>query len=375
MLRCGVLGAALVTRLDRPTPPSPSPSRARRSATALLAALLLAGSTGCLQVEYVAQAALGQIDLSTRKRGIDSAIGDLGVPPRTRRLLGEVAAIKAFAVKQGLTPTKSYTEFVDVGRPTVVTVVTAAPPLRLSLKTWYFPIVGSVPYLGWFDPTDAEDFAAELRRDGYDVDVRGSVAYSTLGWFGDPVLSSMIPEGDEAMGELVNTVVHESVHATVYVNGQTPLNESVASFVADRLTGPYLDERLGPGSRERAAYDKGRARRDKRALALHEAYKRVERLYASPLSREQKLAEKAKLLAQIRREIGFKRPINNATLAQSRAYNSGQAELDELLKACGGSYPRMLMAIKVLGEKAFTEQHQRDLGKVILPLAKGGCRG
>src|SRR6185312_14274837 len=116
---------------------------------------------------------------------------------------------------------------------------------RFRSKTWWFPIVGRVPYLGWFDRDDAHDFADELHREGWDSDVGAADAYSTLGWFDDPVLSTMIAGGDEAVGELVNVILHESVHATLYVDGQTRFNESLAEFVAGKLTTVYLGAHYG----------------------------------------------------------------------------------------------------------------------------------
>src|SRR6202044_894608 len=126
--------------------------------------------------------------------------------------------------------------------------------LRFHPKTWWFPIVGRVPYLGWFDRDAAHDFADELREEGWGAGVGAPEAYSTLGWFDDPVLSTMLSDGDEALGELVNVVLHESVHATLYVDGQTRFNESLAEFAAGKLTLTYLDARYGPASHEEEAY-------------------------------------------------------------------------------------------------------------------------
>src|SRR6185369_14443629 len=106
-------------------------------------------------------------------------------------------------------------------------------------------------------------------------------AYSTLGWLEDPVLSTMIPEGDEALGELANVVLHESLHATLYLKEQTRLNESLASFVGDELAMAYLDERVGSSSIEKTSYIESQQRGEARARVLHGAYVRLSRLYAS----------------------------------------------------------------------------------------------
>ena len=176
-----------------------------------------------------------------------------------RELLAEVPTIKRFAERHGLRPTSSYAKYAEVPRSAIVWVVSASTPLSFQPRTWTFPIVGSVPYLGWFDEAEARDFADDLRSQGYDVDLRGAQAYSTLGWFDDPILSTMLGSGDEAVGDLANVVLHESVHATYYLPGQSPLNESVADFLGDRLATAYLRERTGENSDELRAYLEGSA--------------------------------------------------------------------------------------------------------------------
>ncbi len=262
----------------------------------------------------------------------------------------------------------------ELDRPVVVWVTTASEPLRFRPKTWAFPIVGTVPYLGWFDRDDARQLADELRAAGWDSDVGAAGAYSTLGWFDDPVLSSMIPEGEEAVGELVNVILHESTHATLYVDGQTRFNESLAEYAAGKLTLAYLDQRYGAGSPEKAAYLDAEHRGDERAAVMHHAYETLEKLYASPRGREEKLAEKQRILDALRRETHFHRPINNATLAAFKNYNSGTPELDALLRACGGSWQRFFGTLATLKRKgSFPAPNQADLGPVLLPLVERGC--
>jgi predicted aminopeptidase len=329
--------------------------------------------TGCMGARYVAQAACGQIDLMFATRPLESALADENTPPRVRELLSHVASIKRFGERQGLRPTASYSSYADLNRRAAVWVVTASQPLRFEMKSWSFPIVGSVTYLGWFDRGDATEFAGELHDEGWDVDVRPAAAYSTLGWFSDPVLSTMIPQGDEALGELANVVLHESVHATFYVEGQTALNESVANFIGDALAEVYLDEARGPTSSQKEAYLQGQREGERRAVVMHAAYKRLADLYASPATAREKLTEKARILAELRGEIRARRPINNATLAQFKTYSSGKAELEALRKACGGSFSRMLSALRKIPPSAFSRAHDRDLARIFSPLVKGGC--
>jgi predicted aminopeptidase len=264
---------------------------------------------------------------------------------------------------------------VQLDRPVVVWVVTASDPLRFRSRTWWFPIVGRVPYLGWFDRDAAHEFAASLRAEGLDVDVGGAEAYSTLGWFDDPVLSTMLGDGDEAVGELAEVVLHESVHATLYVNGQTRFNESLAEFVSGKLTRVYLDEKYGPKSEEKAAYEDAERRGEERRERMHQAYEKLDALYRSDKPIAEKLAEKRRILMRLRREAGYRRPINNATLASFKNYHSGTSDFDGLLAACGGSWARFFATLGRLKDdrRAFEAAKPGDLGPVIAPLVKAGC--
>jgi predicted aminopeptidase len=368
----------------------------------LPALALTASANGCSTVKYLVQATEGQFALFNRARPIPEVIQDPRTPPRVRDLLDEVAPIKKFGEERGLKPTTNYTEYVKLDRPAAVWVVSASEPLEFKSRQWHFPVVGTFPYLGWFDLGDAKEYAQDLRKEGLDVDVRGARAYSTLGWFRDAVLSTMIPEGEEALGELVNVVIHESVHATVYIAGQAYFNESVASFVADRLTEVYLDSRpkatpakpeeiasaatafkvsaydTRPAggqsiSLERIAYLKDEQDGQARQKKLHDAYEKLRALYESGKPNPEKLEEKKKILDSVKEELGFRRDLNNATLIQYKTYNTGGKEFESLWKACGTDSRRFMKAVGKLKNKSFQKEQQEDLGPVLLPLAQSGC--
>jgi predicted aminopeptidase len=264
---------------------------------------------------------------------------------------------------------------VELPRSAVVYVVTASEPLRFRSKTWWFPVVGTVPYLGWFDRDDAKEFSAGLAAEGWDSDVGAASAYSTLGWFTDPVLSTMIAgEEEEAVGELVNVVLHESTHATLYIDGQTRFNESLAEFSADKLAVEYMDQKWGPASKEKKAYLDAEKRADERAHRMHRAYEELEKLYASSLPVAEKLAEKRRILVELRYETHYRRPINNATLSAFKNYNSGTPELSALLAACDGSFARFFATLSSLKRKgSFPRPNTQDLGPVLRPLVDAKC--
>lgn len=326
-----------------------------------------------MQTGYLLQAVYGQDEIAFKARDIDRVLADESVPGGTRMLLALIEDVKRYGIHRHLEPTQSYEQYVDLGRPAVVWVVSASHPLRFEPHTWSFPVVGAVPYLGWFDENDAARFAAELAADGWDVDMRGASAYSTLGWFDDPVLSTMIRPQPTVVGDLVNVVLHESVHATHFVASQTYFNESLADFVADALTEEYLIERLRLDRWDLHAYREAQWRREARAARLHEAYETLSRVYASHMSDADKLAVKARVTEALQREMGFSRPINNATLAQSRAYHGGVPAFGELLAHCGGSWERFWGVIRTIDRSDFTRPQQADVSEVLDPVLARPC--
>jgi predicted aminopeptidase len=336
---------------------------------------LLALTTGCTSLRYVTQASAGQYDLMTRAQDIDMLVREKHVDARTRDLLSQVGLVKAFGERHGLKATKNYTEYVRLDRSAAVWVVSASEPLRFRSKSWSFPFVGSFTYLGWFKRDEADEFADELRREGWDVDVRGAGAYSTAGYFRDAVLSTMIRPGKHVLGDLANTILHESAHSTFFARNQSTLNESIANFVGDRLAEAYLNETLGNDAEETKAYLASQKQSDERGKKLHETYETLAALYASKKTREEKLREKKEILDRVRAELRFNRPINNATLIQYKTYNSGQLELGQLLEACANDFPRFIRTLKRLESSKFEREQESDVGKVVRPLIDARCPG
>jgi predicted aminopeptidase len=300
-------------------------------------------------------------------------VRDPDAAPGARRLLLHVPRMKAFGREHGLRATRSYARYADLGRPAAVWVVQACAPLSFDVHYWRVPIAGSIPYLGWFDRSAAERHAAQLAERGLDVHVRPASAYSTLGWFDDPILSTMIREGDAAMGDLANVVLHESVHATLYVEDQSTFNESLASFVADRLTRAWLDTALGPGARETRSWLDAEARRRTRAARLRETWLALDALYRSDAADDVKRAGKARILRETERDLGLSRRLDNAALAGYRTYAAGSDAFERLLRACGGSFPRFIATLRTLDRDDFGRAQRVDLDPVVDALAARGC--
>jgi predicted aminopeptidase len=208
-------------------------SRGGRAQATWLVLLLLAGSAGCsgCAIGYVARAGYEEAKILWRRQPIPEVLADAGLDAGTRRKLETVLAARDFAVGLGLDVDGSFGTLSFSDRETNITVVTAAKRTALESYTWWFPIVGRMPYKGFFDPRRADAEAADLARRGYDVYVRPAAAFSTLGWFADPLLRHQLRHDEEF---LVDLVLHELLHNTFYVRGQSAFNESLATFAGHR---------------------------------------------------------------------------------------------------------------------------------------------
>jgi len=202
----------------------------RYGALGVLAAVVLfvVSPMGC----YLSRAAYEEARILARRTPIDRLVADADTPPAERAKLQLVLEARRFAADSvGLRPEQSFTRFSRLDRDTLVLVVSAAYPDRLARRTWWFPVVGRFPYKGFFDFDAAHRTADALRRDGFDVSIGASSAFSTLGWFNDPVVSTTLRMDSVS---LVNTVIHEITHTTFFAKGQVVFNESFASFVGGR---------------------------------------------------------------------------------------------------------------------------------------------
>jgi predicted aminopeptidase len=340
---------------------------------ALAVALALAGALpGCLYTRYISQAAAGQLDLLGRARPLEEVVADRDTPLRTAMLLAEIPAIKQFGRSYGLTIRRNYRTYSDLGRPAAVWFVGAADPLAFKPRKWCFPIAGCFAGVGWFDEDEAVKFKLALEDEGLDAIVRPASAYSTGGWFPDPVLSTMLGGGDDALPYLANTILHESVHATVLVPDEPFFNESFASYVADALTDHWLGHRFGPGSPEELAWNLGQAFHYPRIARTNLTYEALKAVYASNRSRDAKLAEKARIIDELVADLHLRKRPNNSTLTESRVYNGGAAPILAAHRACG-DIQALIAAGKTLRRRDFGKDLQDDLTPITQVLA-ARCR-
>lgn len=193
---------------------------------------LVAVVTGCGQPLYVARLGWEEARILWRREPIPELLARPDLDPGLRERFELVLAARAFAGERlGLRVGDSYGTFAEVDQRAVVHVLQAARRDRLESHTWWYPVAGRVPYRGFFDAAEAEAAGDRLAADGLDVDVRPAIAFSTLGWFADPLLSSTARASPE---EVVETVLHELFHATLYVPGEPAFNESAATFAGHR---------------------------------------------------------------------------------------------------------------------------------------------
>lgn len=340
----------------------PAPRRPPWVAAAAAATVAVLG--GCLMPRYLAQAAAGQLDLLSRARPLDEVIADPTTPERTRILLAEIPGIKAFGARQGLTTGRSYTKYVEVPASGTVWFVGAAPPLSFEARSWCFPIAGCFTGLGWFDEAEALRHRDQLVRDGWDAMARPAGAYSTGGWFPDPVVSSMLSPDDDAHAALANVLLHESVHATVLVPDQMYFNEGLAEYVGDALTDVWLVERFGAGSAERAAWTAAQAERRTRVDRSFAAYQELDALYRSRRPDADKLAAKAAIIDRLVEDLALWQRPNNASLVELRLYKAHYDGFARVHAACGDA-PAMVAAADTLRRGDFAERLQEDLTPVL----------
>lgn len=323
-----------------------------------------------MQTRYVLQAGIGQAELWSLARPIDQVLRDPDTDERTRLLLEEAQRIMSFAKERGLKGMKNYEQYVELDRGAVVWFLAAAEPLELKAKIWDFPLVGSFPYLGWFDAREARMIRDRLRKRGLDVYTRRVNAYSTGGWLDDPILSTMFSPDEDAFRYLTNILLHELTHANILINDQATFNESVASFVGDTMTEEYLSLRFGPDSEQLSLFREELATQHERGARFTEAYKELETLYASGKNAQQKTIEKKRITTALMHELDLSWHPNNASLLGFKTYNTGMVEFATLYKTCGSKWPAFFKAVRAVKPGAFAKAQHDKIGPVITKLGR-----
>jgi len=318
--------------------------------------------TGCQTAGYYSQAIRGQCQVWNRQRPISEVIADPKAPDFLKERLRLVLEIRAFAENELKLPANGhYLRYADLGRRFVVWNVYAAPEFSLTPRSWWYPAVGRLDYRGYFSEAKAKRYAAKLAAQGFDVHVGGVTAYSTLGWFRDPVLNTFVHDADADLAELL---FHELAHQRLFIPGDTDFNEAFATAVAEEGLRRWMESRNDP-----AAYSNylAQVRRTDQFVELviatrnklSELYDtpRLEANSSAPAMRREKeriLQELGTNYSRLRTEWGgraeydewFERSLNNAQLNTVSTYYELVPAFRRLLKDDGNDLERFFVSVE-----------------------------
>lgn len=314
-----------------------------RLALALALAVLL---SGCESIAFYTQAINGQLGVMRAARPLDSWLDDPQTNPELRGRLQTARRIREFASRELALPENgSYASYADLGRPYVVWNVFAAREFSVEPKQECFPFTGCVSYRGFFSEDLARRHAARLHAEGYDVHIGGVPAYSTLGWFDDPLLSTFILYPD---AQLARLLFHELAHQVAYARDDTTFNESFAVVVEEEGVRRWL--KAEGREAELAAFRAAQARKRDFAASVAQTRGRLAAIYQSGLSAEGMRVRKAEELARLRGQYGNVVPAepNNAFLVSVAVYTQMVPAFERLLAEAGGNLPAFYARVREL---------------------------
>jgi predicted aminopeptidase len=308
--------------------------------------LVLLGSPGC----YYGHLAVGQTRIMLARKSVEAILADSETEPQLRTQLVAAQGARAYAAELGLDVGGQYTGYVAWPQDRILTSVVACEPGQIEARPFRFPLIGAVPYKGFFDQERAEQEAKGLRAEGLDVCLHAIPAYSTLGFFDDPITDPMLRSGE---GRLVETILHELVHATVFLKSQPDFNEGIANFIGEEASIRYYAEHADPSSaeRRRAEVDDDRLL----AGALLEVRARIGALYSEALPEAERLRARKALERETRasmaalplttRDATLLAPrlrLNDACLALQSTYEADFPRYRSTLRALDDSLPRFI---------------------------------
>jgi len=298
----------------------------------------------------------GQMSLLWRAKPISRVLKDKDLDPQIRKRLEIFEGIRQFAKDEiGLAASRNYTTYVDIGRGPVSWNLVVCAKDQLTPKRWTYPVVGTVPYRGYFHQAEAEAERDRYEAEGYDTYLRPVSAYSTLGWFPDPILSTML-RYDEA--DLADLVIHELTHATLWIEGDVTFNESLASFVGEAGALIWLEKKYGKDAPVVLEVRDARADAVVFRLFMHEIATQLDSLYQSDLDRETKIirrqavfegAKETYFTLPLRTNLydGFPQwELNNARMALYRVYRARTDIFQRVYEAVEERLPNAIAVFK-----------------------------
>ncbi len=319
------------------------------------------GLTSC----YILKQGTTLLSYHSKAESVEDLLSKQDLDQKTRSFLERVQDIRSFATGTlGLETNSNYTRYVELDQDHLAYVVSAADKTSFTPHEWSFPIVGKVPYKGFFQLEDAKAEAESLRNLDLDVWVRKVDAFSTLGYFSDPLYSFMKSYKVHQLAELN---IHEQAHATLYLKGQSQFNEEFATFVGREGARLYIRSRFGESSPESATLEAWEKDQKTFLQEVRRLIRSLEDLYKAPLTREEKLRRKTLLIQDFQREFlasydklfqtdtfkAFsKLPVNNAYLYLYRLYYPENQIFEKFYHAAGQDLPRLIQAAKrIKGKK------------------------
>jgi predicted aminopeptidase len=333
-----------------------------RSAIFVFLLGIIAVVGGCSSLRYYSQSAGGQMEIISKRRPITDVIADPATTPSLRKKLQTVLLIRDFASRElGLPDNQSYRGYTDLQRPYVVWNVFAADEFSLKPREWCFPVAGCVGYKGFFAEAEANAFAEQQKQNGADVFIGNVPAYSTLGYFDDPVLNTFIYYPD---AELARLIFHELAHQTAYVKDDSEFNESFATAVEKEGLRRWLVKH-GDVTQEKNIAS-GELRKNEFNLLLTEARQKLESLYSTDLDATSKRTRKQEIFSALLRDYeqkksawgdykGYDRWVNassnNAVIAAFSIYTQSEPAFSALLSAQGNDLPKFYAAVKEIARQ------------------------
>ena len=331
--------------------------------------LLLIPLSGCADLGYYWHTARGHLDIMHRRVAIDDLLEDPRTDQSLKKRLMLVNEIRQFAFSRlSLPKSGSYTDYAELDHPYVLQNLFAAPEFSTQLLSWCYPVAGCTSYRGFYEQQRLDEFVSTLKADNNEVHISRVSAYSTLGWFDDPVLSSFINWPDHRLAGLL---FHELTHQRIYIDGDSKFNESLASAVQQVGIRLWLETLQQPETLDR--FDRGLAYRRDVVGLIESARKRLSDIYDEDKSNEWKRVEKQKVFQQMRdqyEEIAHKHnyrdgyarwiatELNNAKLGSVSTYNAFIPAFVSMIEAFDRDFERFFQYAEKIGN---LEKDKRDL--------------
>ncbi len=336
----------------------------------MFAFFLTQGLTGCSQISYYSQAIGGQWEIYRRAQPIDKILAAQETSTSLRHALSEAVKMRAFAHTELKLPNnRSYTNYVDLQRNAVVWSVFATPQFSLQPKQWCVPFLGCMAYRGYFARSDAQNLADALKAENYDVYVAGVTAYSTLGWFSDPILNTML---QASLSDLAGTMFHELAHQQLYLAGDTVFNESFAVAVEELGVARWL-QKYGT-TEELKQYQHAKQRHEQFIQLVLTIRNELQQIYQAHIDPQELAQLKQRTFEKLRHNYAnlkqtwqgysgydrwFAADLNNAKLSSVVTYQHFVPAFHALFQQQHQDFEQFYQAVAEISQLPITERHQK----------------